>query len=589
MPVNSAGIFTLPYNWEEDKLQNIKIRSDRMMGQENDIADAINLQVDRAGKKSMQANLNMGLNKIANLATGTASADAVNKSQLDTQVANINAKTATTSVKGFVQLATLDETIAGAIETKAVTPYGFKNALSVINSQLATLSIQRESIYGFDVSGTIGGTNLTVQAGGVYDNTGTQPIIMKDPTTKAFNSTWTAGTAGGLRPSGLAGLTGQVYLFAIAKPSTNATAGTLTTVSLTSKLAALIAVSNGSLHLEIDNIDHEFTSINLTSATTLSQVAEALNLSVNLYATAELVGSTIVFTSRTTGLTSKVHAEVSTSGGTDLYGSSYLDLANAVVEDGLDADSGTADIGCDSDINAANLMADTNVVAGGYIYVQRIGVTKLSASSELQYAWLSYSLFGRLEVGAKIYSDDDFVDGALYCDGSEKSKAIYARLFLKIGTKYGAGNGTTTFNIPDWRGNFTRGYGGKSGAIGVQQLNAAPLLDGGSTSKWKFINQERLGNDLSPLEFYQVGTTALASGGCHKFFPIRYCIAELTVVNGTATVFVFIVISTPSAPFGAVSVNPPRIHLYLTFAPLYVPSLTSPITTVSFTTHGLYT
>lgn len=39
--------------------------------------------------------------------------------------------------------------------------------------------------------------------------------------------------------------------------------------------------------------------------------------------------------------------------------------------------------------------------------------------------------------------------GWLQCNGAEVSRTTYARLFRKIGTKYGDGNGSTTFNLPD--------------------------------------------------------------------------------------------------------------------------------------------
>ena len=39
--------------------------------------------------------------------------------------------------------------------------------------------------------------------------------------------------------------------------------------------------------------------------------------------------------------------------------------------------------------------------------------------------------------------------GFLECDGSPISRSTYAALFAVIGTTYGAGNGSTTFNIPD--------------------------------------------------------------------------------------------------------------------------------------------
>ncbi len=39
--------------------------------------------------------------------------------------------------------------------------------------------------------------------------------------------------------------------------------------------------------------------------------------------------------------------------------------------------------------------------------------------------------------------------GWLLCDGSAVSRATYAPLFAKIGTRYGVGDGTTTFNLPN--------------------------------------------------------------------------------------------------------------------------------------------
>jgi len=49
--------------------------------------------------------------------------------------------------------------------------------------------------------------------------------------------------------------------------------------------------------------------------------------------------------------------------------------------------------------------------------------------------------------------------GWLICDGSAISREIYASLFLAIGTTWGSGNGSTTFNIPDARGAALAGAG----------------------------------------------------------------------------------------------------------------------------------
>lgn len=47
--------------------------------------------------------------------------------------------------------------------------------------------------------------------------------------------------------------------------------------------------------------------------------------------------------------------------------------------------------------------------------------------------------------------------GWLKCNGAAVSRTAYAALFLVIGTTYGAGDGATTFNLPDLRGEFVRG------------------------------------------------------------------------------------------------------------------------------------
>lgn len=45
------------------------------------------------------------------------------------------------------------------------------------------------------------------------------------------------------------------------------------------------------------------------------------------------------------------------------------------------------------------------------------------------------------------------------CDGTAVSRATYAATFARIGTTYGVGNGTTTFNLPDLRSRFIAGKG----------------------------------------------------------------------------------------------------------------------------------
>lgn len=48
--------------------------------------------------------------------------------------------------------------------------------------------------------------------------------------------------------------------------------------------------------------------------------------------------------------------------------------------------------------------------------------------------------------------------GWLECDGAAISRTTYSDLFAVISDDYGAGDGSTTFNLPDLRGEFIRGF-----------------------------------------------------------------------------------------------------------------------------------
>jgi microcystin-dependent protein len=54
--------------------------------------------------------------------------------------------------------------------------------------------------------------------------------------------------------------------------------------------------------------------------------------------------------------------------------------------------------------------------------------------------------------------------GWLLCDGSAVSRTTYAALFAVISTTWGSGDGSTTFNVPDLRGQFLRGFDSRSTA-----------------------------------------------------------------------------------------------------------------------------
>lgn len=113
--------------------------------------------------------------------------------------------------------------------------------------------------------------------------------------------------------------------------------------------------------------------------------------------------------------------------------------------------------------------------------------------------------------------------GFLECNGAAINRTTYADLFAKIGTTFGAGDGSTTFNIPDMRGEFVRGWDNGRGvdsgrALGSTQEAAtaahthaagtlATAAGGGShTHNFHYGNNTETAGDVAPSVALNRGT-----------------------------------------------------------------------------------
>lgn len=66
--------------------------------------------------------------------------------------------------------------------------------------------------------------------------------------------------------------------------------------------------------------------------------------------------------------------------------------------------------------------------------------------------------FGGIPSGTMIaFAGKSVPDGWLLCNGALVSRTTYAKLFAAIGTAWGAGNGSTTFKLPDADGRVMQG------------------------------------------------------------------------------------------------------------------------------------
>lgn len=89
MPFDTTGNFSRLHNWEDDRINDIDIVSDRHDEEDDNFAEGLTACVCKDGRSTMSGNLNLGGYRISNLANAIASADAVNKSQMEQTATNL--------------------------------------------------------------------------------------------------------------------------------------------------------------------------------------------------------------------------------------------------------------------------------------------------------------------------------------------------------------------------------------------------------------------------------------------------------------------------------------------------------------------
>ena len=82
------------------------------------------------------------------------------------------------------------------------------------------------------------------------------------------------------------------------------------------------------------------------------------------------------------------------------------------------------------------------------------------------------------------WSDSSVPSGFLECNGAAVSRSTYADLFAIVGTTYGSGDGSTTFNVPDLQDNVAVGKSGTKNLASTGGANTVTATGnvGGSTA-----------------------------------------------------------------------------------------------------------
>lgn len=99
----------------------------------------------------------------------------------------------------------------------------------------------------------------------------------------------------------------------------------------------------------------------------------------------------------------------------------------------------------------------------------------------------------------QMFAGNTIPAGWLLCDGSAVSRTDYAKLFSAIGTTWGAGDGSTTFNLPNTIGRFAEGAATSgsyksaglpniTGSFKMTRVNAKDISTGAFSHIWNETN-----------------------------------------------------------------------------------------------------
>jgi len=102
------------------------------------------------------------------------------------------------------------------------------------------------------------------------------------------------------------------------------------------------------------------------------------------------------------------------------------------------------------------LKLPNSIVNGGFMQTDGNGQLSFQPISPVP-TGVIFALPDTQAGGNTGYESDGIPTGYKHCNGDAISRSTFSALFAVIGTTYGAGDGSSTFNLPDLRGRFIRG------------------------------------------------------------------------------------------------------------------------------------
>lgn len=223
-------------------------------------------------------------------------------------------------------------------------------------------------------------------------------------------------------------------------------------------------------------------------------------------------------------------------------------IGGNLISNNIKSTSGTLNIST----NPASVVDNINITTGadmflncgssgiGKIYLTKDGGQCMSINDAGATFNVDVEIFGKLTIDpytvfnmmptATIIQNASSVvpSGFLYCDGQAVSRTTYSTLFNRISTTYGVGNGTTTFNVPNFKGAFLRGaqsqaVGGityAGGTVGTAQQDSVLALNTISNQGYYNVDAGGGGSSRQLKSRVRIGTDPVDTGaGIDASFP----------------------------------------------------------------------
>ena len=167
-----------------------------------------------------------------------------------------------------------------------------------------------------------------------------------------------------------------------------------------------------------------------------------------------------------------------------------------------------------------------NVIEGAGLEPNETQVNQLLQAIKLLVPSMPTGMFA-------FFHTTDVPDGWLLCNGAAVSRTTYANLFAKIGVKYGSGDGSATFNLPNLDGRVLQGTT-DTGEVGNYLEPQLPNIEGEATMErlYGLVNYSAI---LSgPFSLGQTTSSAPSGNTASGAYALAFDASDSNAIYGGA-------------------------------------------------------